>query len=370
MSAALPPRWIRRLVLDPLFVPVELVLAGLLGAVAGVAWLLGRTFRLVRLPWLTRGRVWRLAGLGSYYLLLDLAMLLGGFMLWLRWPLGARRHPVEWRRRHTVLLRWALERLLVASRGTLGFELSLTDPLPIAPDHPPPVLVLARHAGPGDSFTLVHLIASYLDRCPRVVLKAALQWDPGLDVVLNRLLAYFLPSRSGAGEDRTARLAELAAGLTAADALLLFPEGGNWTPNRHRRAVRRLWRAGRRRAARIAAANPHVLPPRPGGTLACLAARPDADVLVVAHTGLDNLVSPALMWRALPLVDRPMLVGWCLVQAAELPRSEESRLAWLTAQWSRVDDWVASRVPARAVVVDPAVVSTADPVSTDDPTGT
>jgi len=275
-------------------------------------------------------------------------MLIGGFGLWLRSPLAARRHPEHWRRQHTVLLRWALERLLVASRLTLGFQRSLADRLPIGPDHPPPVLVLARHAGPGDSFTLVHLIASYLDRCPRVVLKAALQWDPGLDVLLNRLSAYFLPSRSGAGGERTARLGELAAGLTAADALLLFPEGGNWTPNRHRRAVRRLWRAGRRRAARIAAANPHVLPPRPGGTLACLAARPDADVLVVAHTGLDNLVSPALMWQALPLVDRPMLVGWWLVRAAELPQSEEARLDWLTAQWSRVDDWVASRTSIAA----------------------
>jgi 1-acyl-sn-glycerol-3-phosphate acyltransferase len=357
MSAGLPPRPVRRVLVDPLFVPVGLLLAVLLAAVAGLAWLLGRAFRLARLPWLTRGRVWRLAGLGSYYLVLDLAMLLGGFGLWLRSPLAARKRPMEWRWQHTVLLRWALERLLVASRRTLGFELSLTDRLPIRPDHPPPVLVLARHAGPGDSFTLVHLIASYLDRCPRVVLKAALQWDPGLDVLLNRLSCYFLRSRSGAGEDRTVRLAELAAGLTAADALLLFPEGGNWTPNRHRRAVRRLWRAGRRRAARIAAENPHVLPPRPGGTLACLAARPDADLLVVAHTGLDTLVSPALMWRALPLVDRPMLVGWWLVPAAELPRSEPGRLEWLTEQWSRVDDWVASRVS----VADLAEASADDP---------
>jgi 1-acyl-sn-glycerol-3-phosphate acyltransferase len=371
MSAGLPPRPVRRLVLDPLFVPVELGLAGLLGVLAGLAWLLGRLFRLVRLPWLTRGRVWRLAGLGSYYLLLDLAMLLGGFGLWLRSPLGGRRHPVEWRRQHTALLRWALERLLVASRRTLGFELSLTNPLPITAEHPPPVLVLARHAGPGDSFTLVHLIASHLDRCPRVVLKAALQWDPGLDVLLNRLSCYFLPSRSGAGEDRTARLAELATELTAADALLLFPEGGNWTPNRHRRAVRRLWRAGRRRAARIAAANPHVLPPRPGGTLACLAARPDADVLVVAHTGLDNLVSPALMWRALPLVDRPMLVGCWLVRAAELPDSEAARLDWLTAQWGRVDDWVASRSPANALAMASAddLASAAGSASADDLAG-
>ncbi|HET6208994.1 MAG TPA: 1-acyl-sn-glycerol-3-phosphate acyltransferase [Jatrophihabitans sp.] len=358
MNAGLPPRPVRRLVLDPLFVPIELGLAAVLGALAGLAWLLSALCRLVRLPWLARGRVWRLAGLAAYYLLLDLTMLLGSFALWLRSPLTSWRGlderrgltepggPDEWRRQHTALLRWALERLMAASRRLLGFELVVLDRLPIQPDHRPPVLVLARHAGPGDSFTLVHLIASHLDRCPRVVLKAALQWDPGLDVLLNRLSCCFLPSRSGAGEDRTERLADLAAGLTASDALLLFPEGGNWTPNRHRRAVRRLWRAGRRRAARIAAENTHVLPPRPGGTLACLAARPDADVLIVAHAGLDTLVSPTLMWQALPLVDRPMTVGWWLVPAAELPDSEQARLDWLTEQWSRMDDWVASRCSA------------------------
>jgi 1-acyl-sn-glycerol-3-phosphate acyltransferase len=340
MSAALPPRPVRRLLLDPLFVPLALALIVLFTVLAGLSWLVSQPLRL------DRGRLWRLAGLGACYLTLDLAMVLGSFGLWLGSPLAGRRRPQHWRDQHTALLRWALERFMVASRRLLGFELVLQDRLPIEPDQPPPVLVLARHAGPGDSFTLVHLITSYLDRCPRVVLKAALQWDPGLDVLLNRLASCFLPSRSGAGEDRADRLSELAAGLGPSDALLLFPEGGNWTPNRHRRAVRRLWRAGRRRAARIAAANPHVLPPRPGGTLACLAARPDADVLIVAHTGLDTLVSPALMWRALPLRDRPMTVGWWQVPAAELPRSEEDRLQWLTDQWSRVDSWVAGRMSA------------------------
>jgi 1-acyl-sn-glycerol-3-phosphate acyltransferase len=337
MNAALPPRPVRRVVIDPLFVPIALALILILAAVAGAAWLLGRLLRL------DRGRVWRLASLAACYLVLDLAMLLGSFALLLGAPLPSRRRPDEWRENHTALLRWALASLVVASHRTLGFELALQDRLPVRLDQPPPVLVLARHAGPGDSFTLVHLIASYLDRCPRVVLKAALQWDPGLDVLLNRLSCCFLPSRSGAGEDRTDRLAELAAGLSIGDALLLFPEGGNWTPNRHRRAVRRLWRAGRRRAARLAQANPHVLPPRPGGTLACLAARPDADVLVVAHTGLDTLVSPALMWQALPLRNRPMTVGWWQVPASELPGSDEARLQWLTDQWSQVDSWIARR---------------------------
>src|SRR4029450_6899592 len=50
----------------------------------------------------------------------------------------------------------------------------------------PPVIVLSRHAGPGDSFLLVHQLLSRYRRKPRIVMKAALQFDPGLDVVINR----------------------------------------------------------------------------------------------------------------------------------------------------------------------------------------
>ena len=41
----------------------------------------------------------------------------------------------------------------------------------------------------------------------------------------------------------------------------------------------------------------HVLAPRPGGVLAALEAAPDADVLMVAHTGLDHLVTVSDVWR-------------------------------------------------------------------------
>ena len=342
MTAGLPPRWLRRSLLDPLWVPLALLLGALFGVLGALARLGAVAMGLVRpvSGSASGGKVWRLAWLASVYLALDLVMLLGCFWLWLARAVR-RSDAAGWLPAHVSLLRWCLERLRVASEALVGFTVLLDKPLPPArPDSPAPLLVLARHAGPGDSFALVHLIASGLDRCPRVVLKAALQWDPGLDVILNRLRCYFVPSRSGAGEDRTEPLAELAGGLDGNDALLLFPEGGNWTPRRHRRAVRRLRRAGRQRAASLAQANSHVLPPRPGGALACLQARPDAAVLVVAHTGLDTLVSPSLIWRALPLWDRPMRISWWQHSPGTIPADETGQLDWLASQWSRIEEWV------------------------------
>lgn len=340
MSAGLPPRWLRRCLLDPLWMPAAVVLSCAFAVLGALSWTVGRLVGPVRpVP----GRLWRLAWLAALYLALDALMVLGCFRLWLARPIRRPRGE-DWLAAHVALLRWCLGRLWTASHQLVGFTVLLPEPLPPSrPDSAVPFLVLARHAGPGDSFALVHLIATQLDRCPRVVLKAALQWDPGLDVLLNRLQCYFVPSRSGAGEDRIEPLTELAAGLDGNDALLLFPEGGNWTPKRHRRAVRRLWRAGRRRAARAAEANRHLLPPRPGGTLACLLARPDAQVLVVAHTGLEDLVSPSLIWRALPLSDRPMRIGWWQQSGASIPADEAGQLEWLTEQWNRIEDWVVSQ---------------------------
>ena len=131
------------------------------------------------------------------------------------------------------------------------------------------------------------------------------------------------------------------------DAILLFPEGGNWTPRRHHRAISRLRRAGRRQDAADAAGNPHVLPPRPAGLLACLAARPDLDVAVVAHTGLEDLINPRLIWRALPVSASPMLIRWWHEPASLLPETDEDRREWLRLQWAVVDAWIDSRKAAR-----------------------
>lgn len=292
-------------------------------------------------PFTRRHRVLRLSLLAVLYVGLDVWLVLASFGLWLRRP-GRERDEAAWRAAHAALLGRALDRLSAAAGTLIGFRVELIGrDVHLRPDGP--LLVLARHAGPGDSFSLVHLLVTRYQRIPRVVLKQALQWDPGLDVVLTRLRCYFLPSRSGAGEDRTAAVADMVAELGRGDALLLFPEGGNWTPRRHRRAVLRLRRSGRAEQARRASARTNVLPPKPGGTSAALSVRADTDVLVVAHTGLDTLVSPGRMWQALPLEDRPMRIRAWLHDAEQIPRDEKGILHWLDQQWAAVDQWVGTQ---------------------------
>ena len=93
-----------------------------------------------------------------------------------------------------------------------------------------PILVGCRHAGPGDSFTLIHALMHWYAREPRVVLKDTLAWDPMIDVLLRRIPARFITPNPGAGQDLESQIADLARGLDENDAFVIFPEGGNFTP--------------------------------------------------------------------------------------------------------------------------------------------
>jgi 1-acyl-sn-glycerol-3-phosphate acyltransferase len=204
---------------------------------------------------------------------------------------------------------------------------------------------MARHAGPGDSFLVVHALLNWYDREPRIVLKNTLQWDPAIDVLLNRLPNRFIAPNPGAAGDETERhIAELAAGLDHDDSLVIFPEGGNFTTARRHRAIARLRRGGHQKAAFRAERMVNVLPPRPGGVTAALRAATDADAVFVAHTGLEHLVTVGDLWRALPM-DTEVRMHWWRVPAAEVPRDEHGIVEWLFGWWETVDAWIGVHKP-------------------------
>jgi 1-acyl-sn-glycerol-3-phosphate acyltransferase len=290
-------------------------------------------------PW----RATRLVCFALLYLVVDLAGLLAGAALFLRRPLpgpGARaRRATD---AFTVLTR-LLAVLRRAAERLFRLDVRLTPGLPDAGrDADVPLLFLVRHAGLGDSFLLLQILLGEAGLRPHTVLKGILRADPCLDVLLGRVPHRFLPPARGTAEDA---VAGLAAGLRPRDALVIFPEGGNFTPGRHRRAVARLLSLGRYRWAARAARLRYVLPPRPGGSLAALAAAPGADVVFVAHAGLDTLASPRAVWSQLPL-RRPVRVHWWRVAAADIPPGDHARGEWLLRQWERIDRWTAEQAVA------------------------
>jgi 1-acyl-sn-glycerol-3-phosphate acyltransferase len=176
------------------------------------------------------------------------------------------------------------------------------------------------------------------------VLKETLAWDPALGVLLSRLPSRFISARPGPGRDLEKEVGDLARNLDANDAFVIFPEGGNFTPERRERGIARLKRLGKHRMADRAEQMVNVLAPRPGGVLAALDAAPEADVLLVAHTGLDHVVTIADAWHSLPM-DKRLVTGWWRVPREEIPAGREERIEWLYGRWEQIDDWVAENRP-------------------------
>ena len=71
--------------------------------------------------------------------------------------------------------------------------------------------------------------------------------------------------------------------------------------------------------AERAEAMTNVLAPRPGGFIAALDAAPEADVVLVAHTGLDHVLTVGDIWRELPM-DKRIVMRWWKVAARRDPR--------------------------------------------------
>jgi 1-acyl-sn-glycerol-3-phosphate acyltransferase len=273
------------------------------------------------------------------YFARELAVLVACGGLWLLSGFGLRMGSPRLQRLHRQLLRWFV-------RGLADRALTLLD-IDVEPDLQPeaadalerdePLLFFSRHAGPGDTLLLVDLLLSQYHRHPSVVFKDTLAIDPCIDLIGHRLPHAVLDTSDA--RECELRIQNVAAKLDTRGVLVLFPEGGNFTAERRRRALQSLRRKGRRREAAAGEQMSHVLPPHPNGALAALRANPNADVLFSTHTGLGLAAFPAELWRHTPIGATLKTRVW-LAPAADRPTDPDEQVRWLYAWWKRLDQWV------------------------------
>ena len=331
----MPPRWLRRLLIAPLILVICVaVLVSmpliLVAAAAASLWVPGR--------W----RPLRLLLVGIVYLALETVALIALFLLWVFSGFGLWLDRPCFVEAHYRLLKWVLRLLIGTARRAFNLR-SESEIETVQGSGEAPRLVLCRHAGPGDSFLLIHGLLVDEDRRPRIVLKETLQWEPMIDVVLNRLPSQFV-SPGGNSRQRTIdSIGELAAGLGQRDALVIFPEGGNYTDRRRLRSISKLEERGERDLAERARAMRNVIAPRPGGTLAAIDSAPDDTVVAfVAHTGLEDLSTAVDLWRGLPMDAAVCTSSW-EVPVSEVPADYDGRVDWLFGQFARIDGWIEAR---------------------------
>jgi 1-acyl-sn-glycerol-3-phosphate acyltransferase len=330
-AIAVPPKLVRRLLLAPLVALLDLAilllspLLALLGAIAspltGGAW---RPLRVVAIlvSWAARHLQGMLACLGEW--------LWGGLRRG-----GAAPHPYD------AVLRRYVAGINRATMRAARIDVRVCDSKP-AEDalarRERPVVVLSRHAGEGDSLLILHALLCRYGRRPRVVLHEALRLDPLLDVLGDRLGYRFIDPRGG---DIEGEIAAMASTLAGDGAVLIFPEGGNFSPERRRRSIRRLERGGHDDEAAQARDMEHVAAPRPGGALTALDAAQDADAVFVGHVGIPAGV--ANLWRQL-LAPRTVRLRMWHVAAEDIPAGRDEQIDWLFACWARLDEWVDEQV--------------------------
>jgi 1-acyl-sn-glycerol-3-phosphate acyltransferase len=277
------------------------------------------------------------------YFTRELVTLAACAAIWLASGAGRRLGSAPAQALHWRLLRWfvgGIARGVARSLNIRIVEEAGSDSAAAALHGDRPLLVLSRHAGPADTILLVDRLVSHFARRPSVVFKEPLVLDPAVDLLAHRLPHAVLDTDNP--PECEARIAQTAAALGRRGVLLMFPEGGNFTPQRRRNVLRSLRRRGHQTAATAGERMHHVLPPRPSGTVAALRANPTADVVFAAHTGLGLAAFPRDIWRHLPVNGTLRTQMW-LVSRAEVPGAEDEIAAWLNKWWARIDAWIEER---------------------------
>jgi 1-acyl-sn-glycerol-3-phosphate acyltransferase len=336
----IPPIWVRRVVLDPLIFVVAILsvlLSPVLFAGAVLADLVSRgEWKFVRT---TR--------LFVVFMGCEVVGLTAAFALWIASGFGARIRSPRFRVLHYRLLAWWLR--VISHEIQLAFGLAID--LPGQPRIEGPVIVFSRHAGPGDSVFIASVLLHDFDRFPRIVGKKELEFSPFFDVMGHRLPMRFIRPHPKLREVAIDAVRDAASNLQERDAFVLFPEGGNFTPGRRSRVIQSFERRDLPDDAAYARSLMNVLPPHPSGPLAAMDEAPGADVVFVAHTGTEDLISPAIIWRGIPF-GRTIRASYWHVPADQVPATRDERIEWLNRQWQAVDAWIgANRVTA--IEVDP-----------------
>lgn len=204
-----------------------------------------------------------------------------------------------------------------------------------------PLLVFSRHASIADVILPGGFIANRHGYHLRYVLKRELLIDPCLDVAGHWIPNHFV-ARDGVETTREIEaIRALKAGLGPRDGVLIYPEGTRFTAQKRARLLDKLGGDpdARARASRLR----HLLPIRPGGALGLLDAPPACDLIFLGHAGLEGLTSIADLASG-ALVGRTIQIRFHRVRAAAIPASPADRLAFLDAEWQRIDDWLSALV--------------------------
>jgi 1-acyl-sn-glycerol-3-phosphate acyltransferase len=274
-----------------------------------------------------------------YYLACEIIGISASFLIWVTCRLG-RQSQTKFLQRNFDLQCWWGRVLGRGAFAIFGLTLKVECDYEFGKR---PVIVLIRHTSVADTVLPVMLIGDAHRVMLRYVLKKELLWDPCLDIVGNRLTNIFVDRGSGNSQQETERVRDLATDLTPAEGVLIYPEGTRFSAAKKAKIEARFAETGNQEALSHSRQLRHLLPPRHGGPLALLKAAPKADVIIMAHSGLEGSSSFNQFWNG-KLTGQTVKVSIRAVPFEEVPRAPELQRQWLHEQWLLVDEFVAAAI--------------------------
>ena len=340
MSVRVPPAPVRALVITPIT---------FIGALAVT--ILSPVLHLIlfvidvidRKDW----RFTRMVGLGIAFCVVESFGLVMAFLLWIASGFGMWMKSPQIQRLHLWVFGMWLEMITAAIQTFLGFR--FTFPSKELPEGP--ALVFSRHTGPGDALLVAHSLVRVHHRKVRMLGTTKLLWDPFFNHVVRRLPFHFCEQNPADPARELAEVRHSAETIEPDGAMIIFPEGGNFTPKRRQEALHRLEQRGQPERVDMARRMTHVLPPRTAGALAALDAAPNANAVFVAHVGLDGIFSLGDLWRQVPIRRTVASTFWVADRAGEGPSTATTD--WLWQQWETVDQWIEQHEDAAVELLQP-----------------
>lgn len=274
-------------------------------------------------------------------LLVESLSIIGVFLLW-AWNLVGRDSRRFERSNRQAQTLWSSLLYRVGER-LFGLHTHVEGQVP--PIHPEdakvgPLLIFVRHSSTADTVLPVLLLAQRGYRL-RYVLKRELLYGPCLDIVGQRLRNHFV-ARGGKETDQDLRgILDLASDMTSGDALVIYPEGTRFTPQKRTRILDKLRAQGPSDVLTLAESLAHTLPPLQRGPLELLAANQGADLVLMSHAGLEAAGSLTELLAG-DLIDRSVFVRFEHIPFAQIPTDPTLQRELLAKKWRQLDDWIAA----------------------------
>lgn len=270
----------------------------------------------------------RLLAFGMLWAWLETSLLIAALFLFV---IGHSRNVPA----HYALLKWWTRGIIQALGFTVGLHITVVGAENIGPG---PLIAFCRHASLADSIMSAWILSSLVGLQPRYVLKKELKMDPSLDILGHRLPNYFIDRKSADIAGELQGIEQMASGLGVKDAVVIFPEGSRASAKKRARSLERLRERAPQRAEKLSGLT-YLIPPKPAGASALLAAVPEANVLTMWHTGFDGLDTFSGILNHLGKTKPQVLVHLEEIKRATIP-SGEAFVAWLDTKWVEMDNAV------------------------------